>query len=70
MYFRIQQNQGKGRIFETNDINHEKYIQWRQKGHGNKYMGCFFDEIWCRYCEMNKNGLDEIDKKTRKVMTI
>ena len=27
MYFRIQQNQGKGRIFVKNEINHEKYIQ-------------------------------------------
>ena len=27
-----------------------------------------FDVIWCRYCEIDKNKLDEIDRKARKVM--
>ena len=33
-------------------------------------MGCFFDEIWCRYCEIDKKEDDEIDRKTKKVMTM
>ena len=33
-------------------------------------MGCFFDEIQFGYCEMSKNKLDELDKKTRKAMTM
>ena len=33
-------------------------------------MGCFFDETWLRYCEMDKNELDEIDRKTSKFMTM
>ena len=24
------------------------------RNHSNNYMGCFFDEIWCRYCDMDK----------------
>ena len=24
-------------------------VKWTRSNHGNKYMGCFFDEIWCRY---------------------
>ena len=31
-------------------------------------MGCFFDEIWCRYCKIDKNELNEIDRKERKTM--
>ena len=26
--------------------------------------------MWCRYCEMDKSKFDEIDRKTRKVMTM
>ena len=33
-------------------------------------MGCFFDEIWCRYCEIDKKEDDEINRKTKKVMTM
>ena len=38
------------------------------KYNGSKYMNRFFDEILCRYCEMDKNR--KINKKTGKVINI
>ena len=29
-------------------------------------MYCLFDEIWCRFCEMDKSKLDEVNRKTGK----
>ena len=65
-YFRIQQNQekqNKGELLERIfDLRRTKLIMkstlnGRNKILEMKYIGCFFDYIWCRYCEMGKKRL-------------